>query len=442
MKHLTKYLLFLLPCLFWACGNDDTVDFAFSPTTPRAGEKVIFTNLTDEGEKWAWNFGDEGTGSAKSPTKIYKQPGTYTVTLTVDEKKYRTRTREITVLDTVPTLVCSADTLSYFETAAFEVSFYNPNDEDVTYAWSFPENMKILKGDSASAKVHAYCTEKDVKVQVSVVLTMGEKCDTLTKSFYVKDTPAVALILATAEGNIFRQRMYDNGLEAPSALNSHPATLNSLLINQDNIYLLGTDILKVSLRDNTAIAMIEAANAKSGYLNSQQLYWTDGAAIHSTHILTKFDKIIATKAQLIGFPHTAITALANYTSLYLVTGDKGIYRFQSEDVDSGKAPVNAPILSQYAITHMAVDAIARKIYFIASGALYVSNIDGTYDAKLAEQAAALTLDNASNRVYYATAEGICYLPLVQTQNNTTTAKPYRMNDTQGVVAIAVDTTKR
>ena len=89
-----------------------TVDFTYSPTGPRAGETVSFTNTSSAGEDWAWTFGDNSTSLAKSPKKIYKKPGEYQVTLMVDSSKYQTCTKLITVYDTIPTFVCSTDSIS------------------------------------------------------------------------------------------------------------------------------------------------------------------------------------------------------------------------------------------------------------------------------------------------------------------------------------------
>ena len=46
--------------------------------------KVLFTNLSNNGQTFLWNFGD-GTSSAEvSPVHTYTAPGTYSVSLTVD----------------------------------------------------------------------------------------------------------------------------------------------------------------------------------------------------------------------------------------------------------------------------------------------------------------------------------------------------------------------
>ena len=46
------------------------VDFTFSPSNPKSGETITFTNLSSAGESWSWTFGDNATSLAKNPKKI------------------------------------------------------------------------------------------------------------------------------------------------------------------------------------------------------------------------------------------------------------------------------------------------------------------------------------------------------------------------------------
>ena len=84
--NMNKQLIILflaLTTLFVACKKVD-VDFTFSPTEPKAGESVKFSNKSSGGEKWLWHFGDNVHSLLKNPSHTYKKPGTYTVTLMVD----------------------------------------------------------------------------------------------------------------------------------------------------------------------------------------------------------------------------------------------------------------------------------------------------------------------------------------------------------------------
>ena len=85
VSYIPLLFTILTLSLLASCKKDD-VSFTFSPAEPRAGESVIFTNNTSEGEEWSWSFGDGSTSTSKSPRHIYRQPGSYAVVLKVDNK--------------------------------------------------------------------------------------------------------------------------------------------------------------------------------------------------------------------------------------------------------------------------------------------------------------------------------------------------------------------
>lgn len=79
----------------------------------------------------------------------------------------------------------------------------------------------------------------------------------------------------------------------------------------------------------------------------------------------------------------------------------------------------------------------RKLYYRANG-LYVSHMDGT-QAVLIEPLAtsALTIDAVNNRLYWAVADSVRYMPLVGADNNRFTTVPVTLNQLQNVEKIAV-----
>jgi PKD repeat protein len=68
-----------------------TADFVFSPTAPVVGQNVNFNASASSAAQgqtivsYAWDFGDDDTGSGKTPTHDYELAGTYSVTLTVTD---------------------------------------------------------------------------------------------------------------------------------------------------------------------------------------------------------------------------------------------------------------------------------------------------------------------------------------------------------------------
>ena len=106
----TIMILMAFTMMVVGCKKVD-VDFTFSPTEPRAGELVKFSNRSSAGESWNWDFGDNTSSVLKNPSHTFKKPGTYVVSLMVDSAKYNTCSHVVTVYDTVTTFVASTDSI-------------------------------------------------------------------------------------------------------------------------------------------------------------------------------------------------------------------------------------------------------------------------------------------------------------------------------------------
>jgi gliding motility-associated-like protein len=94
-------------------------------TTPSSGclpYTAEFTNNSDAGETWLWNFGDPASGAnntstAFEPTHLYTTPGTYTVTLTAS----------------------NPNTCNLTSTTTFTVTVYDSPVPDFSFAPSPPQ---------------------------------------------------------------------------------------------------------------------------------------------------------------------------------------------------------------------------------------------------------------------------------------------------------------
>lgn len=162
-----KWMLLWVGCMLITACNTNTVNFSYSPLQPKAGETIQFTNLSTKGEEWEWAFGDASTSTGKNPTKVYKQAGTYTVILKVDDKSNWKVSKSITVYDTVPGFECSvteAETagIPIFEDATFTAQVYNPYNYTVYYEWS-------VIGNTAYTQLSEKNTEKSFKLYFSQV---------------------------------------------------------------------------------------------------------------------------------------------------------------------------------------------------------------------------------------------------------------------------------
>jgi len=214
MKH--NWILLLLGCALMAC-NTGNVDFGYSPTNPRAGESINFTNLSTSGEEWEWSFGDATTSAVKNPTKIYKQAGTYTVTLKVDNKTNRTKTRSITVLDTVPDFICSikdADSLgiNIFDDVTFIAQVYNPYNYKVDYEWHIGSNRlykPLSPANEQNFKLYFEQASSDAE-EVHLAVTLNGLRREVKHSYKINNVLAPSILMMTADSVYWRQRIFGN----------------------------------------------------------------------------------------------------------------------------------------------------------------------------------------------------------------------------------------
>ena len=217
-----RWIILVIGCVLAACSKN-TVNFGYSPTKPKAGEKVQFTNLSTSGEEWEWTFGDGGTSEVKNPSKIYKQPGTYTVMLKVDSKASLVKTASITVYDTVPTFSCSvegADTagINVFEDVTFTALVYNPYNYTVEYEWSVQSNVlyKQLSETNTESTFKLYFEQAGTNAGgVSLRVTLnGITRDTL-RVFKVNDVKTTSVVMMTSDSSYLRQRVFGARAEMP-----------------------------------------------------------------------------------------------------------------------------------------------------------------------------------------------------------------------------------
>ena len=323
-----------------AC-KKNSVDFSYSPTEPRAGQSVQFTNLSYKGKEWNWTYGDGASSSIKSPAHVFKQAGTYRVTLRVNNRKSWTATKEITVYDTVPTFVCEDSVFSVYTDYTFSANVYNPYNYDVTYQWEFAdgdEYMKVTGSDQTSASLQGYFTRPMDEALIRLTVIIGEEKTVIEKLFTVNDRATNSLLVRTPEAD-YRQRIFGARAE--------------------------------SLReDESATPLLDSEQ-------DQQQTYNDSLFV--------LDNLSAT------FP--------------------GIQGF-----------------------HIAY----RKIYYRADG-LWVANIDGANPVQIDPVACdAMTLDMKDNRIYWANANGVWYMPFIGSDNNKFVTEPKQLNPLTNVTKLAAD----
>ncbi|MBR5854500.1 MAG: PKD domain-containing protein [Paludibacteraceae bacterium] len=193
------------------------VDFIYSPAAPRAGQVVTFTNKSSAGEKWAWDFGDNSNSISRNPTKVYKKPGTYVVTLMVDSAKYNTCSHTITVYDTVPTFVASTDSICHYQDVVFAANIYNPFSQSLSYQWTLPNNCILKTGKLTDQSIGVYFTSPNDNVTVKLDIQQGNKQHPVIEhSYKIYETKAPAILTRLTNGPVMRQRMINGYVEEPS----------------------------------------------------------------------------------------------------------------------------------------------------------------------------------------------------------------------------------
>lgn len=203
-------ILLMIGCMAAACKKAE-IKFTYSPTEPRAGESVKFSNLSSSGEEWEWTFGDGSTSSIKSPTYTYKKPGTYRVVLKVDKKNSLTATQEITVYDTIPTFVASDSVFYIYDDYTFTANVYNPYNYDVSYEWHFPlesEYVVCTDEDMNGSSLHCYFTKAMEEALIELTIVMMGDTTEVHHTFCVQDMATNSIYMRTGEGD-YRQRIFD-----------------------------------------------------------------------------------------------------------------------------------------------------------------------------------------------------------------------------------------
>ncbi len=439
---LNRLFYILLASVFiTSCKTPIEPDFSYSPEMPKAGEKVTFTNLTEEAEYWNWTFGDGGKSTAKNPTYVFKKPGVYDVTLMADSNKNYVRTKQITIYDTIPSIYLESDTVQYYQPATFSVLVYNPYSYDVSYEWTFSSNAhseKITDRKSTAASLSVYFSHKNTLDTVNLIIAVGDKIDTISKIFYIEDVPARSILMAQKNGKILRQRMFEKGLETYTETSflsgKHPFYIQALS-NKLYVFDAGTHVssVKSELDGKTGdgnIRVIDFATGNeteiihnrntaaihgfyNGFVDGDDIYWTDFSEFVykspvSSGVLGAFDwrgdedlqtsvGYYMVKTDRLGYFGNGLsknqlsTGIRNYDNHYFWskggTG-KGIYRFTGTDILSqnltgaGVPPAAGSILNEFAIRSFTLDPLNQKVYFSVTApaesiGFWVANISGT-----------------------------------------------------------------
>lgn len=207
----------MICCALIACKKNE-VNFSYSPSAPRAGESVQFTNLSDSGEDWLWTFGDGATSTLKSPSHVYKHNGTYRVTLKVDNKSSWTETKEITIYDTIPSFSCTDSVFTVFWDYTFTAQVYNPYSYEVKYRWYRPGDpeedpyFEVIDGEWEKSSLKLFFIRPVEEAKIGLRVIMNGDTTNIEKGYFVSDRKTNSMLFRTPEGD-YRQRIFETRAE-------------------------------------------------------------------------------------------------------------------------------------------------------------------------------------------------------------------------------------
>lgn len=498
-KSFIFITLALFASLIIGCNPAINPSFTFLPENPRAGQTITFTNLTNEGEYWGWDFGDGTYSNYKNPSKIYKKPGKYTVTLCVDSNKNYITKQDITVYDTLPYINISVDSVAYYQTFTAQALVYNPYNLKVTYKWSFSAHAisdDITEGQSTKKQVSLFYNHYNTEETITLDVTIGDSTYHTQQTFFVHDTPGQALYITDQEGNLWKQRMYENGIESPVKVQESTYKTFPIGIYNENLLLVTSDAQQdpnQATEDATGTCQLTAYNldtwqpqtlltihqhprlhiSRASLINGQ-IYWSNyddytfqtPANITNENFVWNNDSPTQSSYYLAGIEHLGYYGHSLHSgqptggiTLYADTyfwakygSGNGIYRFTKEDIlntpstSSTPLPQSGQILNNVPIKHFCIDAIHRKIYYLTpatnNNELWICNMDGRNATKIDTQCTdALWVDNATNRLFYADEEGIKSIRLITTHTNIVTETAQKIADIQAT-GVVLDIQKR
>ncbi len=292
MKKFTFLSLLLIATMVFVVScKDDTppeptvkAAFKYSPENPVAGDLITFTNSSNGGTAFAWDFGDGTNSTDKNPTHVYTKSGKYTVVLKVDNKDDQAYSKEIEVADALPVFTYSPDPIQVGIEVTFTATIYNPDNATVEYTWTFDPNNVVSDDldDTGSAKKDAITVRflnPNPAEPVSITASLGGLDYTTDGTVEVKAQLATTLFYAEKGGDIWMKKLYKEGVSELQDLGIesglHPMTLS---YSGDKLYVFDAgEKIKYSTDVETVPGKIFSfANDGSNYVT----HLTFGPAIY------------------------------------------------------------------------------------------------------------------------------------------------------------------
>jgi|WetSurMetagenome_2_1015567.scaffolds.fasta_scaffold18305_2 PKD repeat protein len=159
-------------------------DFIASPTSGQLPLSVQFTDLSSGIPiKWTWNFGDGTVSSERTPVHKYSTPGSYTVSLVVENKFGSDKKSMPGYISAGIAPVANFAASPRDGTAPLEVHFTDlSKGQPVVWSWDFGDGMK----SSEANPTHIYSSGGSYQVILTVANSYG--ADTRIQNSYISTT--------------------------------------------------------------------------------------------------------------------------------------------------------------------------------------------------------------------------------------------------------------
>ena len=179
-------------------------DFIAAPTVVAAGSPVQFTDRSTSADpsfpvnSWNWDFGDGGTSTAPNPSHVYTTPGTYSVTLTVENDFRVNTTIKVGYIDVKPAVEASFIADRTEGSAPMAVQFTDTSTGDPTaWAWDFGDGTNSTDQDPA----HIYTASG--LFNITLTASTPYSSNTTSRVGYIQVyVPPVANFTATSAGGV------------------------------------------------------------------------------------------------------------------------------------------------------------------------------------------------------------------------------------------------
>ncbi len=175
MKHINRYLIIcIMAGMAGGCQKDDQdiplACFELSAVEVLENQIIEFTNCSENATAYYWEFGDGETSIDYHTSHIYKQPGSFEVSLSVFRGEYSDQLIKTVIVeeDPLPTAcftVASTDVL-----ISEEIEFHNCSEKADSFLWDFGD------GNTSTEEhpTHIYLQSGAMEVTLTVANEYGE----------------------------------------------------------------------------------------------------------------------------------------------------------------------------------------------------------------------------------------------------------------------------